>query len=651
MNQDRARRKLTTILAADVAGYSQLMGDNEEATLRTLKAYREIIDGLIARHDGRIFGTAGDSVVAEFGSAVEAVRAAISIQEELKVRNAELAEQRQMKFRIGINVGDVMVEGGDLFGDGVNVAARLEGLAQPGGICISGSAFDQVKNKLSIGFENIGPQAVKNIAEPVPAFRVVPGPVSVQGTRAMPAAKRRWRIPVIAAAVVVIVAIAGAVAWWQPWAPKVDPGLAARMAHPLPDKPSIAVLPFANISGDKEQEYFSDGITNDIITELSKFSNLFVIASNSVFTYKGKAVKVNEVGRDLGVRYVIEGSIQKAAGRVRINAQLIDAATSRHLWADRYDRDLKDVFAVQDEITKSIVTALEVILTGDEQRRAARRYTDVLEAYDLFLRGRNYLFAGRETGVFMRGTREAHLQARELFERAIGLDPKFAAAYAEKSITYFFNFIMPLSREPELLGPALEAAQRSVALDDSLPLAHARLSWVYLARGDHEAAIAEGRRAIALDPNDAENHAQLGNILNWAGKPEEAIGFIEKAMRLNPLYPFNYSFYLGHAHFLLGQHEEALRLMNRALTHAGSFLPLRLHLAVLYQKLGRQEEAKAQLSEALKIFAWASIEDTRQKSLYKGALLERFLDSLRKAGMAERVPFEKPKDYRMPGLD
>jgi adenylate cyclase len=651
MNPDHVRRKLTTILAADVAGYSRLMGDDEEATLRILKAYREIIDGLIARHEGRIFSTAGDSVLAEFGSAVEAVRAAISIQEELKVRNAELAEQRQMKFRIGINVGDVMVEGDDLFGDGVNVAARLEGLAQPGGICISGSAFDQVKNKLSIGFEDIGPQAVKNIAEPVPAFRVVAGPVSVQGTTATLAARRRWRIPAIAAAMVIIVAIAGAVTWWQPWAPKVEPPLGAPTAHQLPDKPSIAVLPFTNISGDKEQEYFSDGITNDIITELSKFSNLFVIASNSVFTYKGKAVKVNEVGRDLGVRYVIEGSVQKAAGRVRINAQLIDAATSRHLWADRYDRDLKDVFAVQDEITKSIVTALEVILTGDEQRRAARRYTDVLEAYDLFLRGRNYLFAGRETGVFMRGTREAHLRARELFERAIGLDPKFAAAYAEKSITYFFNFIMPLSREPELLGPALEAAQRSVALDDSLPLAHARLSWVYLARRDHEAAIAEGRRAIALDPNDAENHAQLGNILNWAGKPEEAIGFIEKAMRLNPLYPFNYSYYLGHAHFLLGQHEEALRLMNGALTRAGSFLPLRLHLAVLYQRLGRQEEAKAQVSEALKTFAWASIEDTRQRSLYKGALLERFLDSLRKAGMAERVPFEKPKDYRMPGLD
>jgi adenylate cyclase len=651
MNPDHAKRKLTTILAADVAGYSRLMGDNEEATLRTLKAYREIIDGLIARHDGRIFGTAGDSVVAEFGSAVEAVRAAIAIQEELKVRNAELAEQRQMKFRIGINVGDVMVEGGDLFGDGVNVAARLEGVAQPGGICISGSAFDQVKNKLSIRFEDIGPQTVKNIAEPVPAFRVVAGPVSVQGARATLVAGRRWRKPVIALAVVVIIGIAGGIVWWQPWAPKVGPGSAARVAHPLPDKPSIAVLPFANISGDKEQEYFSDGITNDIITELSKFSNLFVIASNSVFTYKGKPVKVDEVGRDLGVRYVIEGSVQKAADRVRIHAQLIDAATSRHLWADRYDRDLKDVFAVQDEITKSIVTALEVILTEDEKRRVARRYTDVLEAYDLLLRGRNYLFAGRETGVFMRGTREAHLQAREMFEKAIGLDPKFAAAYAEKSITYFFNFIMPLSREPEFLGPALEAAQRSVALDDSLPLAHARLSWVYLARREHEAAIAEGKRAIALDPNDAENHAQLGNILNWAGKPEEAIGFIERAMRLNPLYPFNYSFYLGHAHFLLGQHEEAIALMNRALTRAGSFLPLRLHLAVLYQKLGQQEEAKAQVTEALKTFAWASIEDTRQRSLYKGALLEHYLDGLRKAGMPERVPFEKPKDYRMPGLD
>jgi len=423
------------------------------------------------------------------------------------------------------------------------------------------------------------------------------------------------------------------------------------LTSPLPDKPSIAVLPFQNLSDDPNQEYFSDGITNDVITELSKFSNLFVIASNSVFTYKGRAVKIKEVGRDLGVRYVLEGSVQKVAARVRINAQLIDAATSHHLWADRYDRDLKDIFAVQDEITKSIVTALEVILTEAEQRRVARRYTDVLEAYDLFLRGRNYLLSGRETGAFMRGTRQVHLQARDLFEKAIRLDPKFAAAYAEKSITYFFNSIMPLSRDPELVGPASEAAQRAVALDDSLPLAHARLSWVYLARRDHEEAVAEGRRAIALDPNDAEYHAQLGNILNWAGKPKEAIGFIKKAMRLNPLYPFNYPFYLGHAHFLLGQHEEAIALMNRAVTRAASFLPLRRHLAVLYQESGRQEEAQAQVTEALRTFAWASIEDTRQRSLYKGALLERFLDGLRKAGMPERVPFEKPTDYRMPGMD
>jgi adenylate cyclase len=651
MKPDHARRKLTTILAADVAGYSRLMGDDEEATLRILKTYREIIDGLIARHEGRIFGSAGDSVVAEFGSAVEAVRAAISIQEELRVRNVELAEQRQMKFRIGINVGDVMVEGDNLFGDGVNVAARLEGLAEPGGICISGTAFNQVKNKLSIGFEDIGPQTVKNIAEPVPAFRLVAGPISVRGTTATLADRTRWRIPAIAVAVVIIVALAGSIVWRQPWAPKVEPGPAARVAHPLPDKPSIAVLPFTNISGDKEQEYFSDGITNDIITELSKFSNLFVIASNSVFTYKGKPVKVDAVGRDLGVRYVLEGSVQKAADRVRINAQLVDAATSRHLWADRYDRDLRDVFAVQDEITKSIVTALQVVLTADEERRAARRYTDVLEAYDLFLRGRNYLLAGRETGAFMRGTRQANLQARELFERAISLDPKFAAAYAEKSITYFFNFVMPLSRDPELLRAAREAAQRSVALDDSLALAHARLSWVYLAQRDHDQAVAEGKRAIALDPNDAENYAQLGNVLNWAGEPEEAIPFIEKAMRLNPVYPFNYLFYLGQARFLLGQHEEAIALMNRALARAGSFLPLRLHLAVLYQKLGRQEEAKAQLSEARKTFAWASIEDTRQRSLYKGVLLQRYLDGLRKAGMPERVPYEKPRDYRMPGLD
>ena len=299
------------------------------------------------------------------------------------------------------------------------------------------------------------------------------------------------------------------------------------------------MLPFQNLSDDPDQEYFSDGITNDVITDLSKFSNLFVIASNSVFTYKGKAVNVKDVGRELGVRYVLEGSVQKVGNRVRINAQLIDATTDRHLWADRYDRELDDIFAVQDELTASIVAALQVMLTDDEQTRLARQYTDNIEAYDLFLRGRTYL----------RGTKRTHLKARKLFSQAIDLDPKFAAAYAEKSLTYFSNFIMPMTLDKKVLISSVETAERAVTLDDSLPLTQSRLGWAYFANQRHEEAIAAARRAVALGPNNAKSHVQLGNILNWSGKPTEGIAYIRKAMRLNPRYPFYYLFYLGHSHF------------------------------------------------------------------------------------------------------
>jgi TolB-like protein len=422
--------------------------------------------------------------------------------------------------------------------------------------------------------------------------------------------------------------------WYGPWSPNDGPPSGETVATVPADTPSIAVLPFQNLSDDPNQEYFSDGITNDIITDLSRFSNLFVIASNSVFTYKGKPVNVKDVGRDLGVRYVLEGSIQKVGNRVRINAQLIDATTDHHLWAERYDRELDDIFAVQDELTTSIVAALEVMLTEDEQTRVARQYTSNLEAYDLFLRGRSYL----------RGTKRTHLQARQLFDEAIELDPTFAAAYAEKSVTYFSNFIMPMSQDPKVLEAALEEAERAVVLDDSLPLARARLGWVYLAKMRHEEAITEGRRAIALDPNDADSYAQLGNILNWAGKPEEGIGLIEKAMRLNPHYPFSYLFYLGHAYYLLGRNDEAIALMKRVVTRAPYFLPVHRHLAVLYQESGRQEEARAEVAAVLRIFPGASIEDSRQRCLYvrEAALLERFFDGLRKAGMPEGVPGEKP---------
>ena len=624
------KHKLAAIFYADVVGYSRLTGEDEEGTYRRLRTYLDLISKSIQSQNGVVVNYAGDAVLADFLTVSEALTCAAQVQHALKDKNADLPEDRKVQFRIGINLGEVIVDRDEIHGDGVNVAARLEGLAEPGGICISQAVHDALGKKLPLAYEDIGMQQLKNIAEPVHAYSVLLDP------SATPARPRRFpRRHVWAGAAFAVLAAGMAIAFWYgPWSPNDGPPSGEIVATVPADTPSIAVLPFQNLSDDPNQEYFSDGITNDIITDLSRFSNLFVIASNSVFTYKGKPVNVKDVGRDLGVRYVLEGSIQKVGNRVRINAQLIDATTDHHLWAERYDRELDDIFAVQDELTTSIVAALEVMLTEDEQTRVARQYTSNLEAYDLFLRGRSYL----------RGTKRTHLQARQLFDEAIELDPTFAAAYAEKSVTYFSNFIMPMSQDPKVLEAALEEAERAVVLDDSLPLARARLGWVYLANMRHEEAIAEGRRAIALDPNDADSYAQLGNILNWAGKPEEGIGLVEKAMRLNPHYPFSYLFYLGHAYYLLGRNDEAIALMKRVVTRAPYFLPVHRHLAVLYQESGRQEEARAEVAAVLRIFPGASIEDSRQRCLYvrEPALLERFFDGLRKAGMPEGVPGEKP---------
>jgi len=387
------KRKLSTILAADVVGYSKMMAADEEATLRTLLSYRAIIGDLLDKHGGRIFNTAGDAVLAEFNSAVEGVRCAISIQEELEVRNAELPDDRKMRFRIGINVGDVMIEGDDLFGDGVNVAARLEGIASPGGVCISASTFEQVKNKLSIGFEDLGPQEVKNIPHPVGAFQVLSGPISVRPAEGAGAAGKRpdkgvrpprWRSVALAAAVVLLVG-AGAVAFWE-FYPRSSalPGNVASTSAPenaapkLPGKPSIAILPFENMSDDPGQEHFSDGLTEDIITDLAQLEDLIVIARASVFTYKGKSVKVQQVARELGVQYVLEGSVRKSGDRVRITAQLVDGKTGHHLWAERYDRDLKDIFALQDEIAQKIRATLAGYAVKTAKGSAARdRYETI----------------------------------------------------------------------------------------------------------------------------------------------------------------------------------------------------------------------------------------------------------------------------------
>jgi len=631
MTTERYGRKLTAILSADVKGYSRLMGEDEEATIRTLTAYREVMVDLIQNHRGRVVDSPGDNLLAEFKSVVDAVRCAVEIQEELKVRNAEVPDNRKMEFRIGLNLGDVIEEGARIYGDGVNIAARVEGLAEGGGISISGTVYDHIENKLALGYEFLGEHTVKNIAKPVRVYRVLmePGARAEVNTEKW-ARLKRWQWAALAVLAVLVVGAAAVVIWnfyFHPSPPSEEVPSDKIQALELPDRPSIAVLPFINMSDDPEQEYFSDGITEDLITDLSKISGLFVIARNSVFIYKGKAVKIAEVGRELGVRYILEGSVRKANGRVRITAQLVDATTEGHLWAERYDRDLKDIFALQDEVAQKIIAALAVKLTEDEQKRLVRKYTDNMEAYDSLLQGLEYE---------NRYTKEANVQARQLYERAIDLDPEFALAYALLGLTHLHEWQLGWSQDPQSLEQAFELVQRAIALDDSLPVGHRFLGEVYLWKKQHEQAIAELEKAIALNPNDADGLAMLGSTLNWAGRPEEAIGLVKKAMRLNPRYPVWYLWNLGHAYFLTGRYEEAIETLNRVLDRNPGFLPAHVYLTVSYIELGRHEEARAQAAEVMKLSPQTSTQAWRQRIPYKDqAVLERLFDGLRKAGVKQ----------------
>ena len=663
------KRKLAVILAADAEGYTRLMREAEEPTLETLTEYRDIIDGLIARHDGRIFGTAGDSVVAEFGSAVEAVRCALSIQEELAVRNAELSDDRKLRFRIGINLGDVMVKGDDLFGDAVNVAARLEGLAEPGGICVSASVFDQVKHKLSLSFEDIGPQAVKNVAEPVPTFRIVPGSVSVaEGAKAIArtSAAPRWRIAAIAAAVISAVAIGG-IAIWEVYLrppPPTRVTAAEKVAAPvLPDKPSLAVLPFANMSDDANQEYFSDGITEDIITDLSKISGLFVVARNSTFVYKGRAVKVSEVAKELGVRYVLEGSVRRAGDQVRINAQLIDATTGGHVWAERYDGTLADVFALQDKVTEKIVAALAVKLTAAERALQTRRETDSPEAHDAFLRGWAH---------YRRNTPADFAKSIPYFKEATELDANYSRAYAALAAVYWDvqdkERTSRASDWPRSLGLTLaEVWQRAnrylqEATKDPVPLALHVASRMMSFQGRHDEAIAQADHAIALAANDPVGYEAMAIALIYAGRAEEGASAIAKAMRLDPHYPPEYLYWLGLARFGMERFEKAAASLTRAAQGNPDDDRAVLLLAAAYGHLGRGREAGAAIGRLEKLLAQRrkrrdlssgkgvqlgvdvlligpyTLEDVDLWPFKERADRERLREGLRKAGLPEAVP-------------
>ncbi|NIS60749.1 MAG: guanylyl cyclase, partial [Proteobacteria bacterium] len=591
MTGQGVKRKLSAILSADVKGYSRLMSQDEVGTIRTLTAYKEAISSLIQQYRGRVVDAPGDNVLTEFGSVVDAVNCAVEIQRELAERNAELPYGRRMEFRIGINLGDVVEEEDRIYGDGVNIAARVEGLAEGGGICISGKVYEEVKGKLGLEYEYLGEQAVKNIPEPVRVYRVLsfPGAAAKRVVQARDATERKWRKTALAITGILVLGVVAVVVWnfyLRPAPFMEEVADVERMAFPLPEKPSIAVLPFTNISEDPKQEYFADGMTEDLITDLSKISGLFVIARNSAFTYKGKTVKVDQVSRELGVRYVLEGSVRRADDQVRINAQLIDAKTGGHLWADRYDGKLGDIFALQDKVTQKIVAALAIKLTAGEEQQITRRGTDNIAAYDAFLQGWQH---------YRRITREDLARAVTHLKKAIELDPNYGRAHAALAGAYWLSYRrgwswnMDWPYEVKSRVPLLAHEHLEKALKSPTSLAHQVASWMLVHEPLHDEAIAEAERAIALNPNDVDNLFAMARALIFGGRADEGADYVKKALRLDPHYPAEYLSFLGLAQFCMGQLEEAAITLERA--HKRNPELEVYPLVVTYAHLGREEEA------------------------------------------------------------
>ena len=628
MTTQEIKRKLTAILSADGKGYSRLMGEDEKGTVRTLSAYREIMASLIRQHHGRVVDSTGDNLMAEFASVVDAVECSVEIQKELKTRNAELSENRRMEFRIGINLGDVIEEEGRIYGDGVNIAARIESLSEAGGICISGKAYDEVKSKLNLGYKYLGEQTVKNILEPVRAYRVLMEPEEAGKVIGEKKVKpRQWQRVAFSLGVILIVIVAAAVAYFnlRPSAPRVEVASKEKMAFPLPDKPSIAVLPFVNMSEDPKQDFFADGMTEEIITALSKGPNLFVIARNSTFTYKGKAVKVKQVSEELGVRYVLEGSVQRSADRIRVTAQLIDALTGHHLWAERYDRDLKDIFALQDEITMKIITALQVKLTSGEMIHVLGKGAKNIDAFTKYLQA---------VDLWTRLTKETNAQAKKLLEEAIALDPEYPGPYIGLAKTYGMDVFLGTTESPDQsLARAFEFAQKAISLDNTNGAAYSVLSWLYATKRQYEKAIAESERAVSLNPNSAESYMRLGVVLAYAGRAEEGIPYMQNALRLNPFPSCNYFNNLATIYRESGHYEKAIEASKKTLQCEPNTQMPYITLAISYIRLGREEEARAAAAEIRRINPKFSRESYAKILPFPQPIADRVIEDLRKAGL------------------
>jgi len=583
----RQTRRLAAILAADVAGYSRLMGADEEGTHERLQAHlRELVNPKIGEHRGRVVKNTGDGFLAEFASVVDAVRCAVEIQRGMIDREPVVPDERHIRFRIGINLGDVIVEEHDIFGDGVNIAARLEGIAEPGGICVSRVVRDQVRDKLDFAFEDLGEQQVRNIARPVRVFRV--------GAHV---------------------------------APIEQPLPASPSPLPLPDTPSIAVMAFTNMSGDPEQEFFADGIAEDIITALSRYPSLFVIARNSSFTYKGSAVDVKQIGRELGVRYVLEGSLRKAGNRIRVTTQLVEAETAKHVWAERYDRDLADIFAVQDQITEAVTIAIIPAIAEAEQRRAVRKSPGSLDAWAAYQRGLWH---------FNKVSAEDNALARKFFQQAVDLDPSFAGGYKGLCAVDINEADYEGRGFSETLRSAEALARRAIALDGADPEARSLLSNALRRRGDYEGGLAEAERALTISPNMAGAHSAKGASLISAGRSKEGVAALERSIRLDPRRSAVRFNQIALALYFTGEYDAAVDAANRAIRSSPNYPNSYRWLAAALGQLGRIEEAKQALENAIAIAPASFRMYVRERAPWRRPENHaHMLEGLRKAGMPE----------------
>ena len=611
-------RRLATILAADAVGYSRLVGEDEEATLALFDELRLLIEALIREHHGRVFGGAGDSLMAEFPSPVEGLRCAVKVQHQLAIAAEKQPAERRMRFRLGMNLGDVVVEDDSVHGDAVNIASRLEGLSEPGGICISGNLYEQVKHLPHFAFSDLGSRKLKNIHFPVHAY-------AVQET-GLPRL-RRWPVPRIwAAAAAVLALIVGGVGWkyFQSVLPNKESGPQLAFSS----QPSIAILPLGNLSGDASQEYFCDGLTNDITTDLSKYSNLFVIASNSSFTFKNRPSKVQDIGSALGARYVLEGVVQKTPDRLRINAQLIDASTGHHLWAERYDRQMGDLFAIQDEIVQQIVTALAVKVSVVERQRASRKETTSMGAYDYYLRG----IGVRDDPDKL--TVDGNRELRQLFEKAIEIDPNFSRAYAELAYSYVREYQEGWTANPDAtLKRAEELAKKALDLNDDFD-GHWNLAIAYWNQGEFDRSFIEYDAARKLNPNNPDLAADMAEALIYAGEPDKAITQIREAMLHNPEVPYWYEWNLARAYYMASRYREAIDAAGRITDPPNDVL---LITAASKAQLGDLDAARAEMAQFSKNDPEWSIAKAAERYFRRDSDRQHWLDGLRKAGLKEKA--------------